>query len=220
MDIYRTNIDESAIIRTTMPLPESVTVGPHAVIEENVTIGPDTVIQAGAYIGPNVRIGKRCFIGANTCIGRYGFKYQRDDLGVLHRVDYSPGVIIENDVEIDPLVSIHPGHFGPTIIGARTKIDGLVHVGHDNTIGPDCIIAAGTTLGGVITLGEKCNLGIAVVVKPRVKVPDGTRVGSGAVITKSFQMPGLILAGNPADTLEELVERRQTVGRMMGGQAR
>jgi UDP-3-O-[3-hydroxymyristoyl] glucosamine N-acyltransferase len=214
VDIYGTNVDASAVINSVLPLPASVIIGPHAVIEKGVSIGEDTEIGPGVYIGPNVTIGKRCFIGANVCIGKYGFKYSRDEDGVLRRAGYV-GVIIGDDVEIDPLTSIHPGHYAPTIIWHRTKIDGLVHIGHDNHIGEDCVIAAGTILGGVVTIEDKCNLGVNVTVKPRVKILMGTRIGSGAVVTKNFEFPNLILAGNPADTIEDLVSRRQAVARMI-----
>jgi UDP-3-O-[3-hydroxymyristoyl] glucosamine N-acyltransferase len=216
MDIYHENIDPSARIEGVLLFSESVIIGPHAVIEKSVSIGPETEIGPGVYIGPNVTIGKRCFIGANVCIGKYGFKYSRDEEGVLRRAGYM-GVIIGDDVEIDPLTSIHPGHYAPTTIWHRTKIDGLVHVGHDNHIGEDCVIAAGTILGGVVTIEDKCNLGVNVTVKPRIKILTGTRIGSGAVVTKNFDFPNLILAGNPADTLEDLVSRRQAVARMVGG---
>jgi UDP-3-O-[3-hydroxymyristoyl] glucosamine N-acyltransferase len=214
VDIYGTNVDASAVIHSVLPLPASVTVGPHAVIEKGVAIGEDTEIGPGVYIGPNVTIGKRCFIGANVCIGKYGFKYSRDEEGILRRAGYV-GVIIGDDVEIDPLTSIHPGHFGPTRIGTRTKIDGLVHVGHDNHIGEDCVIAAGTILGGVVTIEDKCNLGVSVTVKPRVKILMGTRIGSGAVITKSYETPGLTLVGNPAEPIEEFVSQRQAIRKVL-----
>jgi len=215
-DIYKSNIDQSVIYGSANVPPVSVKIEPYAMVGKNVTIGKDTVIHTGAKIGDNVHIGERCVIGANCVIGHLGFKYE--GFGVNRkRVDFQWGVIIEDDVEIDGLCNVHPGHFGPTILETGVKLDALVHIAHDCKIGANTTVAAGTHFGGVVTVGRDCSFGLGCCTRPRVKIPANTRCGAGAVIVSDFAEEGLTIAGNPAEPLGELIGKRRLVAQMRRG---
>ena len=134
-------------------------IGPYVVIEDGVRIGDSTVITAGCRIGQNTeigghtrldgnvviyhlcRIGSHVIIQANSTIGSIGFGYAVID-GAPRLVPHNGGVIIEDFVEIGANCCIDRAKFTNTIVGAGTKLDNLVQVGHNVVIGKCCLIAA------------------------------------------------------------------------------
>src|SRR5262249_59809654 len=150
-------------------------------VEGGVVIGPDaevgagTVIAANAVIGPGVRIGRDCSIGAGSTvvyalvgdrvivhagcrIGQDGFGYVPDRKGAL-KVPHTRRVIIQDDVEIGANTHIHRGARRDTVIGEGTKIDNLVQIGHNCSIGRHCLIVSQTGISGSVEIGDYAMLG-------------------------------------------------------------
>ncbi len=157
-------------------LPASVTLGPF------VYIGPEVVVGEGSYIGPNVVIvgrtiiGKRVRIGPGTVIGWPGFGFEKKS-GVYQRLAHEGMVIIEDDVEIGPLVSIACAKTGKeTRIGKGTKIDALVQIAHNVQIGAGCIITAQCGIAGSSIVGD------GVVIAGQSGIKDHIKIGAGSVI--------------------------------------
>jgi UDP-3-O-[3-hydroxymyristoyl] glucosamine N-acyltransferase LpxD len=123
-------------------------------------------------------------IGLNCIIGGIGFGYERDEDGTLFHIPHHGWVYIENEVEIGNCVCIDRGVVGATIIGEGTKIDNLVHVAHGAKIGKNCLIVAGSVIGGSSEIGDGCFIGINASIKNKVKIGNNVTVGMGAVITK------------------------------------
>ena len=162
-------------------------VHPAARIENGVTIDP------GAVIGPDVRIGRNCSVGANSSIthaligdrviihpgchiGQDGFGYVMGAAG--HRKVPQVGrVIIQDDVEIGATSTVDRGAIRDTVIGEGTKIDNLVQVGHNTTIGRHCVVVAQTGISGSVTLGD------FVVLAARAGIVDHLTIGEGAQIS-------------------------------------
>lgn len=115
-------------------------------------------------------------------IGREGFGYARDHDGTLIKMPHNGNVIIEENVEIGAHTCIDRAVEGSTIIGAGTKIDNLVHVAHGVKIGKNCLIVAGTVIGGSSEIGDNCFLGINCSIKNKVKIGNNVTIGMGAIV--------------------------------------
>ena len=186
-------IAPSAVIHPTAHLEDGVIVDPLAVIGPNVEIGTGTVIGAGAVIAADVRIGRDCSVGARTSIqfalignnvlihpgcsigqDGYGFVFFGPD-GHL-KVPQTGRVLIQNDVEIGSGTTIDRGSLRDTVIGEGTKIDNLVQIGHNVTIGRHCLLAAQIGLAGSLTIGDNVALGAKVGINNHVRIGDGAQV--------------------------------------------
>ncbi|HEY7663279.1 MAG TPA: UDP-3-O-(3-hydroxymyristoyl)glucosamine N-acyltransferase [Xanthobacteraceae bacterium] len=181
-----------ALVHPTARLESGVTVDPGAVIGPRAEIGTGTVINAGAVIGPRVRIGRHCAIGANAAIansligdrvivhpgcaiGQDGFGYLPAPTG--HRKVLQIGrVILQDEVEIGAGTTIDRGGNRDTVIGEGTKIDNLVQIGHNVSIGRHCIIVSQCGISGSVVIEDY------VILAGQVGLPDNVKIGEGAII--------------------------------------
>lgn len=145
-------IDDHAVIGA------DVTVYPHAYVGQYTTIGDHTVLYPSATVREHCRIGARCTIHSGAVIGADGFGFTTE-AGVHTKVPQVGGVIIEDDVEIGAHVGIDRATLGATVIGKGTKIDNLVHIGHNCNIGANCLIVAQTGISGSTKVGHNVTFG-------------------------------------------------------------
>jgi UDP-3-O-[3-hydroxymyristoyl] glucosamine N-acyltransferase len=206
-------LSSGAVIHPTARMENGVTVDPGAVIGPRVEIGAGSVIGAGAVIGPSVRIGRGCLIGANAsitnaligdrvvvhpscAIGQDGFGYLPTEAG--HRKVLQIGrVIIQDDVEIGAGTTIDRGGNRDTVIGEGTKIDNLVQVGHNVSIGRNCIIVAQCGISGSVTLEDGVVLGGQVGLSDNVRIGEGAMIGAKSGVLSDIA-PGERWFGYPA----------------------
>lgn len=154
----------------------SAQLGPFVYIGPEVEVGADSFIGANVTIWTRAKIGCRVRIGPGTVIGWEGFGYEMVADG-YQRIEHSGWVVIEDDVEIGPNVTIaraKPGR--ETRIGQGTKIDALVHIGHNVRIGKNCIIVAQSGIAGSAVLGD------GVIIAGQSGVKDHIEIGAGSVI--------------------------------------
>src|SRR6195256_761267 len=180
-------IAPSAIIDASAHLEDGVIVDPLAVI------GPRVEIGAGAVIAADVRIGRDCNVGARTAIQfalignnvliHPGCNIGQDGFGFIffgpdghQKVPQTGRVLIQNNVEIGAGTSIDRGSLRDTVIGEGTKIDNQVQIGHNVTIGRDCLLAAQIGLAGSLTIGDNVALGAKVGINNHLKIGDGAQV--------------------------------------------
>jgi UDP-3-O-[3-hydroxymyristoyl] glucosamine N-acyltransferase len=186
-------------------LENDVTVEPGAVIGAGVEIGAGTLIGATAVIGAEVRIGRECSIGAGAVIanaligdrviihpgckiGQDGFGFVMGGKGHL-KVPQVGRVIIQDNVEIGAGTTVDRGAIRDTVIGEGTKIDNLVQVGHNVSIGRHCVLVAQTGIAGSSTLED------FVVLGARVGVNTNVTIGEGAQIAATSNVRGNVPAG-------------------------
>lgn len=190
-----------------------VTIHPGVVVGRNVTIGDDTTIFPNVTIYDGVRIGARCIVHAGAVIGADGFGYARDADGTHVKIPQVGGVVIEDDVEIGANSTIDRATLGETRIGRGTKIDNLVHIAHNCTIGEESLLAALVGLSGGVKVGRRVTMAGQVGANPQVEVGDGATIAGKTGITKSVP-GGETYAGMPITTLREWKRERIYAARL------
>lgn len=201
-------IHPSAIIAESAQIGADVFIGAFVCVGENSIIGARTQIRAGAKIGDGVRVGADCVIHPNVfledtvtigsrvilhagvVIGADGFGYVRDGAKGYVKFPQVGAVVIEDDVEIGANSCVDRGSLGETRIGRGTKIDNLVQIAHNVSIGERVVIAAQTGISGSTVIEDDCVIG------GQVGMGDHARVQTGAIIgSKAGVLPGKIVRG-------------------------
>ena len=213
-----TGIHSSASIAESATLGEDVAIGANAVIGPGAMLGANVSIAAGCYIGrdvvvgegtlcyPNVVIhcatviGENCIFHSGSIIGGDGFGYARDGSQWI-KVPQLGKVIIGDNVEIGSSSTVDRGALDDTILGDRVKIDNLVQIGHNVTIGEDTIIAAGSGVAGSTHIGKRCSFGGMSGVYGHLQIVDDVEIAARSSVTKSIRNAGIYSSGIRVDTL-------------------
>ena len=147
-----------AVVDAHAVIGEGVIIYPHVYVGQYTEVGDGSVIYSNATIREHCRIGKRCVIHSSAVIGADGFGFTTEK-GVHTEVPQVGNVVLEDDVEIGAHVGIDRAAMGSTVIGHGTKIDNLVHIGHNCRIGANCLIVAQTGISGSTTVGDNVTFG-------------------------------------------------------------
>ena len=225
-------LDPQARIHYQAKLGASVSVGPFAVIERGALIGEETIIGAQCFIGENARIGRRCLIyprvviredciiaegcilHAGVVIGADGYGFSTDRRSGTHRkIPQLGNVVVEEDVEIGANTTIDRATVGSTVIGAGTKIDNLVQIGHNCRIGKGCLIVAQAGIAGSTTVGNHVVLGGQVGIAGHLHVGDGVQVAAQSGLMSDAEK-GQVLFGSPARPHREALKLQAIYGRL------
>ncbi len=180
------SIHAFSFISDGVKIKDKTVIFPHVFVGENTTIGEDCVIYPGVIIREGVSIGNRVIIHSGTVIGSDGFGYVFHE-GMHQKIPQVGGVIIEDDVEIGANVTVDRATLGNTIIGKGTKIDNLVQIAHNVTIGPMSIIVAQVGIAGSSRIGSGVILAGQVGVKDHVNIDDGVVVGAKSGIMEDLK---------------------------------
>jgi UDP-3-O-[3-hydroxymyristoyl] glucosamine N-acyltransferase len=217
----------SAVVAASAMVGRNVAIGARSILGERVTVGNETTIGSGAVIGDNVAIGSHCRVDANVTIypgttlgdrvivqagailGSEGFGYVRDS--ETGRYEQSPQIgrlVIEDDVEIGANSTIDRGALDETRIRRGSKIDNLVHIGHNVQVGENVVIAAQTGLSGSVTIEDNVIMGGQVGIADHVLVEAGAILGaqSGIPTKKVIRGKGVVFWGTPARPLKEYLK--------------
>jgi len=187
-------------------------VHPSVVIGANVTIGESCLIMPGVVIYENTTIGDRVTIHANTVIGADSFYYKKRS-GGYEKMAVGGSTVIEDDVEIGALCTIDRGVSADTRIGAGTKIDNHVQVGHDTLIGRNCLFAAQVGIAGCCIIEDD------VTLWGQVGVPSKLSIGKGAVVLGQSGLiadleGGKTYFGSPAGEWKQKMREIALMGRL------
>lgn len=183
------------------PISNKAEIHPTAIIYPNVFIGHDVKIGAntrilpGAVILDRTIIGDNVIIGPNTTLGHNAFYYKRKPEG-FDRMHTCGWVKINDNVEIGANCTIDAGVSGNTEIGAGTKIDNMVHIGHDTVVGKNCLMAANVGIAGCVTIEDRVTLWGQVGCASDVTLGEGSVVLAQSGIGKSLE-PGKTYFGSP-----------------------
>jgi UDP-3-O-[3-hydroxymyristoyl] glucosamine N-acyltransferase len=224
-------IHASAIVSASAKIGKNVAIGARAILGEHVKVGDETIIGPGSvigyHVGDAVKIGSHCRIDANVTIypgttigdrvivqagavlGSEGFGYVRDsETGRYEQFPQIGRLVIEDDVEIGANATIDRGALDETRIRRGTKIDNLVHIGHNVQIGHDVVIAAQTGLSGSVTIEDNVIMGGQVGIADHVRVEAGAILGaqSGIPTKKVIRGKGVVFWGTPARPIREYLK--------------
>ncbi len=198
-------IHPTAVVDRTAVLDATVFVGAGAVIGAGVSIGPDTTIGPRVVLEAGITLGARVTVQSGAILGSLGFGYARRPDGTYLLFPQQGTLVIEDDVEIGANSTIDRGALGETRIGAGTKIDNLVHIGHNCRIGRNVILAAQTGISGSTVVEDGAILGGQVGIGEHAHVGPGVILGGGAGVlsNKKLHGPGQVFWGRPAQPLKQ-----------------
>lgn len=225
-------IHPSAVIADDASIAKSAAIGPHvtigsrAVIGDRSTVGPgcsigsdvrigaDSVLHANVTIYADVTIGNRAVLHSGCVVGADGFGFVRRG----DRYDKFPQmgrVQIGDDVEIGANSCVDRAALGVTQIGDGTKLDNMVHIGHNCRIGRHVVIAAQTGLSGGVVVEDYAVIGGQVGIGDKARIETGAVLGSGCgVLTSKIIRKGQVVWGTPARPLKEHLEQLANVARL------
>ncbi len=214
-DFLPSGVHTSAVIGKGCQISENVAIGPQVVVSDNVKIGERATLEAGVFLGDDVvlgddvtimanavvrsgcKIGNRVIIQSGTVIGSDGYGYVQDAQGRHIKRPHVGIVILEDDVEIGANSCVDRATFGVTVIKQGAKVDNLVQVAHNVTVGEGCLLVAQCGVAGSTALGRGVVLGGQVAVTDHVTIGDGVMAGGKAGIAGSVEA-GSVVSGYPA----------------------
>jgi UDP-3-O-[3-hydroxymyristoyl] glucosamine N-acyltransferase len=210
-------VEERAVIREDVSIGEGSMIGAGSVLGPEVTIGRDCRIYPNVTIYAGVRLGDRVVVHAGTVLGSDGFGYVCDArTGRYQKFPQIGRLEIEDDVEIGANSTVDRGALDVTRIRRGTKIDNLVHVGHNVDIGEDVVIAAQTGLSGSAVVEKN------VVIAGQVGIADHVHIESGAILGAQSGIPskkvirgkGVVFWGTPARPIKEYLKELAVLARL------
>ncbi|HYZ20984.1 MAG TPA: UDP-3-O-(3-hydroxymyristoyl)glucosamine N-acyltransferase [Rhodopila sp.] len=233
-------IHPSAVVAASARIDPSAEIGPLAVIGENVVIGPRGRIGAMAVIGDGVEIGRdariapqayvshallgdRVYIYPGARIGQDGFGFAITQDG-FHTIPQLGRVIIEDDVEVGANSTIDRGTLEDTVIGAGTRIDNLVQIGHNCRIGKACVLVAQSGIAGSTVLEDQVVVAAQGGIAGHLRIGTGARIGAQAGVMADVPARSDVI-GAPAQPVKAffrevaLIRRWVRAGGVPGGPA-
>lgn len=194
------DIHPTASVHPEAELERPVKVGANASIGK-CKIGAGTAVMAGASVGDGAVVGKDCLFHPNSCVGHDvvvgdrvilqpnsvvgsdGFGYAREGATWI-KVPQLGTVVLKDDVEVGSNTAIDRGTLGVTTIGRGTKLDNMVHIAHNCTIGEDVVMAAGAMVAGSTVIGDRCALAGQVGIAGHLNIPSDCRFAGDTVVLK------------------------------------
>ncbi|MGD0104967.1 MAG: UDP-3-O-(3-hydroxymyristoyl)glucosamine N-acyltransferase [Rhodopila sp.] len=228
MPAIRPGVHPTAIVAASAKINPTTEVGPLAVIGENVVIGPRGRIGAMAVIGDGVEIGRDVRIGTHASVshalvgdrvyvypgarvGQEGFGFAITGEG-FHTVPQLGRVLIEDDVEVGANSTIDRGTLEDTVIGAGSRIDNLVQIGHNVQTGRGCVIVAQAGVSGSTVLEDHVMLAGQAGIAGHLRIGAGSRIGAKAGVMADVP-PRSDLAGSPAQPVKTFFKEIATIRR-------
>jgi UDP-3-O-[3-hydroxymyristoyl] glucosamine N-acyltransferase len=199
-------------IAPSATIGEGTVIQPNTFVGNNVVIGTDCLIHTNVAIYDNTIIGNNVIIHAGTVLGGDAFYYKKRPEG-FDQLLSGGRVVIEDNVGIGALCTIDKGVTGDTTIGAGSKLDNQVHIGHDTVIGKKCLIASQTGIAGCCIIEDE------VTMWGQVGVTSGATIGTKAVILAQSGVAkslagGKVYFGSPAEESREKLKQMAHVKRI------
>ena len=190
-------LGKNVVINANCKISDNVKIFHNTVLLENVEVGDGTILFQNVSVREDCKIGKRVIIHPGTVIGADGFGYQKDAEGVYHKVPQIGNVIVEDDVEIGANSTIDRAALGSTIIGKGSKIDNLVQIAHNVSLGNNTIMSAQSGISGSVKVGNNSIIAGQVGISGHLEIGDNVILIAQSGVSKSITKPGIYF-GSPA----------------------
>jgi UDP-3-O-[3-hydroxymyristoyl] glucosamine N-acyltransferase len=199
-------VDAQATVHKTASIAENVTIekstsiaagceiGAGCFVGEDVIIGEGSVLRNNVTVHHNTVIGRDCILHSGCVIGSDGFGHARDGDHWLP-VPQLGRVVIGNDVSIGANTAIDRGALGGTLIGNGVKIDNLVHIAHNVSIGDDTAMASGVGVAGSTKIGKRCTFAGQVGVVDNIEICDDAHFTGQSAVRSSIRQQGVYSSG-------------------------
>ena len=212
--VFPPEIHPTAVIDPQAVIADDVAIGPYSVLGPGAEVGAGSRLGPHVVVGPDVRIGRDCrfyarvslregcqvgdrvILHVGAIIGTDGFGYLPSPQG-LHKIPQVGIVVLEDDVEVGSGVCIDRATMSETRIGAGSKIDNLVQVGHNVRVGINCALSSQVGLSGSVVLGDRVTLGGQVGIGHKTEVESDVQIGGQSGVTRNLS-GGQDYFGTPA----------------------
>ncbi len=212
---YEAGTHPTAIVSDTAVIGKDVSIMAYAVVDDGAVIGNGTVVFPYVYIGKNVKIGENCELNpgavihensvlgdrvvlrAHAVVGGQGFGFSTDGQGHHTHIRQLGRTVLKDDVEIGSGSAIDNGAMNDTVVGRGTKIDNLVHLGHNVEVGEDCFIIAQVGIAGSTKIGNSCILAGQTGITGHIHITDNVILGGKTGVVGNIEEPGTYV-GYPA----------------------
>lgn len=221
-------VSQYAFVHPTAKIGANVAIQPFAYVEAMAEIGDNTVIYPHVYVGRRVKIGQDCKLYPNAVvredcvlknrvilqpgavIGGDGFGYVDQKDGSHTKVLQTGNVILEDDVEVGCNSTIDRATVNSTIVGKGTKLDNLVHLGHNDIVGENCLMCAHVGVSGSVTIGNHCTLAGQVGTVGHITIGDNVVCGGRTGVTANIPSNST-MAGFPAQPFREWLKHEASL---------
>lgn len=225
-------VHPTAIVANGVDIPTNCYIGPYVVIDADASIGPETEIHAHAIVGKGAVIGARCRLHAhvqvlahcivsedcvlhpNVVIGSDGFGFAPQADATYRKIPQTGNVILDRGCEIGAGTTIDRATLGSTRIGEGVKLDNLIQVAHNVTIGKHTVIAAQCGIAGSTTIGERCMIGGQVGIAGHLKIADGVKIAAQSGISASITKEEAVWQGTPAAPIKDFQKQQLAVRKL------
>ncbi|MEI7694174.1 MAG: UDP-3-O-(3-hydroxymyristoyl)glucosamine N-acyltransferase [Chlorobium sp.] len=211
------SIGAFAVVGDRCTIGNNCVVGAHTVLLHDVVLGDDSTLFPSVTCYDGTMVGKRVVIHSGSVIGADGFGFAPQSDGSYVKIPQMGIVEIGDDVEIGANTTIDRATMGSTVIGRGVKIDNLVQIAHNCTIGEDTVIASQAGISGSVTVGRQCVIAGQAGLAGHLELADRTQVAAQAGVSKSFMLPGMALRGYPAQPMRDQLKHEamlRSVGAM------
>lgn len=191
-------VHPSAVIDPLAVVHQSARIGALCVIEQGAQIGAGTELKSRVTVGENCTIGERCLLHPGVVIGADGFGFAPNQ-GAWEKIEQLGAVRIGNDVEIGANTCIDRGALQDTVIEEGVKLDNLIQIGHNVTIGAHTAMAGCVGVAGSAVIGAHCTIGGGAIVLGHLSLADGVNVSAATTVTRSITKPGHYTGMFPLD---------------------
>jgi len=211
-------IGQDASVWPFVSLGDRVTIGSRVTLYPGVFVGSDSVIGDDSILYPNVVIREGCSIGARviihsgTVVGSDGFGYVQHQ-GKHVKIPQLGGVTIEDDVEVGANVTIDRATLGQTLIKTGTKVDNLVQIAHNVTIGAHSIVVAQVGIAGSTTVGQHVMIGGQAGLADHITIGNQVMIAARAGVNRSLE-PNQIVSGAPVMPHETWMKAQAVIPRL------
>lgn len=225
-------VHPTAVVADDVEVPASCSIGPYVVIESGAQVGERTEIRAHAILGRGATIGadcllhahvqilddcivgERCVLHSAVVVGSDGFGFAPQEDDSYRKIPQTGNVIIGRGCEIGAGTKIDRATLGSTRIGDGVKLDNLIQIAHNVTIGNHTVVAAQCGIAGSTDIGARCMIGGQVGIAGHLKIADGVKVAAQTGISASITKANSIWQGTPAAPIKDFQKQQLTLRKL------